>query len=244
MVDEKDISMEMGWYLEHLAQKAIPALRKNNFDAEYVASSKEALDKVIERIPSGATIGCGDSVTLYQIGFIDWLGRQKDHEVFNPFSVQRCDFPDEDWVKFRTERFRLQQKALTANAFVTGTNAITLDGKLVNIDGHGNRVAAMIFGPNKVIVVSGANKIVNNVDDAIKKIHEWIAPINVKRHVEKHSFNAIAKLPCATTGMCSYCRNENRICRITTIIDGWSPFAHCPTEYQPSIIVVGESLGI
>lgn len=242
MADEKDVSMETGWYLEHLAQKAIVALKKNNFDAEYVASRSEALTNVIKMIPPGATIGCGDSVTLHQVGFIDWLKKQKDHEAFNPFAIQASDFPN--WAEFRSERFRLQQKALTANVFVTGTNAITLDGKLVNIDGHGNRVAAMIFGPNKVIIVSGANKIVKDVDEAIERIHEWASPINVKRHIEKHDFAPIAKLPCAVTGMCSYCHSENKVCRITTIIDGWSPFAHCPTEYQPTVIIVGESLGL
>ena len=231
-------------YREHLVQRAIAALKKNSFDVEYVVSRSEALAKVIEKIPPKATIGCGDSVTLHQIGFNDWLSKQKDHESFNPFGIQRDDFPDGDWVQFRNERFRLQQKALTANIFVTGANAVTLDGKLVNIDGHGNRVAAMIFGPNKVIIVSGSNKIVNNVDEAIKRIHEWASPMNVKRHIEKHGFDALVKLPCAMTGMCAYCHSENKICRITTIIDGWSPFAHCPAEYQPSIIIVGESLGI
>ena len=245
MVDEKDISKEAKWYHKNFIQKTIVALKKNNFDAEYVASRDEALVRVIEKIPPGATIGCGDSVTLHQIGFIDWLSNQKYHEVFNPFSIQRDDFPDGDWVQFRNERFILQQKALTANVFISGTNAITLDGKLVNIDGHGNRVAAMIFGPNKVIIVSGANKIVNNIDEAIKRIHEWAAPMNVKRHIEKHGFaDHLENLPCALTGRCAYCHNENKICRITTVIDGWSPFAHGPTEYQPSIIVVGESIGI
>jgi len=241
MVDEKDVSMETGWYLERLAQKAIKALKNNNFDVEYIASCGEALDKVIERIPTGATIGCGDSVTLHQIGLFDWLHRQKDHEVFDPFSIQACDFPD--WVTFRAERFKLQQKALIANVFVTGTNAITLDGKLVNIDGKGNRVAAQIFGPNKVIFVSGANKIVKDVDEAIKRTMEYAAPINTKRHVEKHNF-PIEKLPCAITGMCSHCHHEKKQCRIIAIIDGWSPYNHCPIEYQPTIIIVGESLGI
>jgi hypothetical protein len=163
--------------------------------------------------------------------------------VFAPFG---------DWTKSHHERYSLQQRIFSANVFVTGTNAITLDGKLVNIDGLGNRVAPMIFGPNKVVVVVGANKIVPNVDEALRRIHEYAAPINAKRHAEKHSSSAIANiantignLPCAKTGICSYCHSENKICRITTIIDGWSPLFHCPTaEHQPTIIIVGESLGI
>ena len=244
MIDERNISTETYWYLERLAQRAVDSLKKNGFDAEYAAEAAEARAKVIGRIPPGSTIGCGDSVTLYQIGFMDWLSEQKGFQIVNPFSIQRWDFPAGDWVKFRTERFRIQQKALVANVFVTGTNAITLDGKLVNIDMHGNRVAPMIFGPNKVVVVAGANKVVRDVDEAMKRIHQYAAPINNKRHMEKHDVAIFENLPCTVTGICTDCRAENRVCRITTIIDGWSPLIHCPIEYQPTVIIVGQSLGI
>lgn len=242
MVDETDISMETRWYFERLAERAIQALKKNNVDAEYVSNRKEALAKVMGLIPTGGTVGCGDSVTLHQIGFIDWLKRQKDHEVFNSRFLEQSDFADED--SYKTERFNIGRKALTADVFVTGTNAITLNGELVNIDGHGNRVAAMIFGPNRVIVVAGFNKIVKDVDEAIKKIHEYTAPINMKRHVEKHGQSFMTKLPCVITGTCGYCHSENKGCRITTIIDGWSPIVKAPNHHPPFIIIVGEPLGI
>ena len=217
------------------------ALKKNRFEAEYVADRKAAFTKIVEKIPSGATIGCGDSVTLHQIGFFEWLREQKHHEVFHPSSDK--PYP---------ERFRLQQKVLTANVFVTGTNAITADGKIVSIDARGNRVAPMIFGPNKTIFVAGENKIVNDVDDALKRIHEYAAPINARRHVVKHGSSAVSvqaegigNLPCAKTGSCHQCKSENKICRITVIIDGWSGMYHCPNqEHQPFVIIVGESLGI
>jgi len=242
MVDERDMSVETRWYFERLAERAIQALKRNNLDAEYVLRREEALTKVIELIPTGGTVGCGDSVTLHQIGFINWLKQQKDHEVFSSFFVERSDFADED--SYKTERFNMGRKALTADVFVTSTNAITLNGELVNIDGHGNRVAAMIFGPNRVIVVAGSNKIAKDVDEAIKKIHEYTAPINMKRHVEKHGHSFIAKLPCVITGACSYCHSENKGCRVTTIIDGWSPFVKAPNHHPPFVIIVGESLGI
>ena len=244
VVDEKDTSVEEGWWFEHLAKRTMKALKANNFDVEYVSDRGKALAKVLERIPVGATIGNGDSVTLHQIGFFDWLHQQKEHEAFDPFSIQPYDFPD-DWAKFRRERLKLQKRAATADVFVTSTNALTLDGKIVSIDGHGNRVAAMCFGPNKVIFVVGANKIVNNVDEAIKRIKEYVAPINTKRHLDKHAIPAFAELPCAKTGMCSYCHHTNKGCRITMIIDGWSAITHTPNvELPPSIIIVGESLGI
>ena len=243
VADEKDTSVEEGWWFEHLAKKTMKALKANNFDVEYVVNRKEALPKVIERIPPGATIGNGDSVTLHQIGFFEWLHQQKDHEVVDPFTVMPASFPD-DYAKFRIERFKLQQKALTANVFVTGTNALTLDGKIVSIDGHGNRVAAMCFGPNKLIVVAGVNKIVKDFDEAIKRVKEYAAPINAKRHVDKHNHHQLEKIPCVVTGTCSYCNHESKGCRIWVAIDGWTPFLHGPTEHQPSIIIVGESLGI
>lgn len=244
MVDEKDMSNETRWYYEKLARKAVKALNDNNFDAKYVPDREEALDRILEIIPPGGTIGCGDSVTLHQIGFFDWLEKQKDHEVFNPFFVRRFDFADDDWAGFSDARFRLGRKALTADVFCTGTNAITIDGKLVNIDGNGNRVAPMIFGPGRVIVVSGFNKIVKDVDEAIKRIKEWTAPINNKRHIDKHGLDFIAKLPCTITGACNNCHGKERCCRITTIIDGWNPAIKSPINYPPLILIIGESLGI
>jgi hypothetical protein len=244
MSDEKEISGVIVRSMQAKAQKAIQALKKNNFDAEYVPDSATALAKIIEKIPVGATIGRGDSVTLHQIGLVDWLHSQKDHEVFDPFHIEFPDFGN-DWVKYRTARFNFMQKALTANVFLSSANAITLDGKLVSIDGHGNRVAGMIFGPNKCIIVAGVNKVVKDVDAAFERISHITAPVAARRHMEKHGWNNdIGKLPCVVTGICNECSSENKVCRCITIIDGWSPLFHCPVELQPSVIIVGESLGV
>jgi len=244
MLDEKDTSAEIGWYYDKLTQKTIKALKENGFDAEYVPDRGQALTRIIEVIPPRGSIGCGDSVTLHQIGFFDWLKKQKDHDVFNPFFVERSDFADDDIVGFNAERFILGRQALTADVFCTGTNAITVDGKLVNIDANGNRVAPMIFGPGKVILVSGINKIVKDVDEAIKRIKDWAAPLNTKRHVYKHGFNHLKKAPCYVKGTCQDCRGEVKCLRITTIIDGWHSSAKSPINYPPLIIIVGELLGI
>jgi len=244
MNDEKDISGVVIRSMQAKAQKAIQALKRNNFDAEYVVDVATAMSKILEKIPQGATIGRGDSVTLHQIGIVDWLKNQKEHEVFDPFAIEFQEFGN-DWVKYRVERFRLMQKALTANVFLTSTNAITLDGKIVNIDGHGNRVGGMLFGPNKCIIVAGVNKVVKDVDAALERIHHITAPVAARRHVEKHGWkNDIGQLPCVVTGVCNQCNSQNKVCRCITIIDGWSPLFHCPAELPPSIIIVGESLGV
>ncbi len=218
-VDEKDISGAVRWHQEQLAQKAVDALKRNHFEVAYVPDRKAAFDKVLEYIPPGATIGVADSVTLHQVGLIEWLSEQKDHVVFNSFArvVTGQERYGDD---FKMERFLIQQKALTANVFLTGTNAITLDGKLVNIDGFGNRVAGMIFGPNRTIFVSGINKIVRDQEEAVRRVHEWCAPVCTRRHLEKHGAIALTNQPCATTGICSYCRSEYKGCRVTVTIDG------------------------
>ena len=243
MIDEKDLSVEKKWYFDKLAKKVVKALKKDGMDAEFVPNREDALTRVIELIPEKGTIGRGDSVTLHQIGIIEWLKDQKEHEVFDQFILDPSDFPDN--ASFLKEHFNRARKALTADVFLTGTNAITLNGQLVNIDGIGNRVAGMIFGPNRVIVVAGYNKIVKDVDEALYKIHQYIAPINNRRHREKHGFDFIENLPCQMNGVCTYCHTNNRSCRITTIISGWaSQVFRAPNDYPPYVIIVGEHLGI
>lgn len=240
--NEKDMSIEMQWYAEKRAEKAIKALQRNRLEAEYAVNREEALAKILEMIPSGGSIACGDSVTLHQIGFYDWLKQQKDHEVFNPFFVEYSDYTDHG--SFNDERFNIARKAFTANVFVTGSNAITLNGEIVNMDGHGNRVAPMLFGPNRVIIVAGYNKIVKDIDAAITWIQEYVAPINMKRHVEKHGLKSLENLPCVKTGTCHRCNSESKGCMYTTIIGGWSQDPKSPNQKTTHIIIVGEALGI
>ena len=132
---------------------------------------------------------------------------------------------------------QLKRRALTSDIFVTGTNAVTLDGRIVNVDGHGNRVAAMLFGPSKVIIVVGTNKIVHDLDEALKRIRDKAAVLNAKRHQD---FDPAP--PCATTGVCSDCSSPWRICNKTVIIDR----QYDNNRYKPviTVVVVGEELGI
>ena len=127
-----------------------------------------------------------------------------------------------------------------SDVYVIGTNAVTLDGKLVNTDGNGNRVAAMIFGPKKVIIVVGANKIVKDVDEALRRIREICGPMNATRHAIKHHRPEYFELPCVKTGICVDCSHPWRICHHTTIIDGVAE----RRRGHINVVLVGEMLGI
>ena len=211
---------------QRIAQHVVGRLSERNISAFYVDNRRAAFEKVMGMIPEGSVVGFGDSLTLRQIGVVDAL-EKGDYAFLNPWkpgtSVE--------------ENVRLKKEALTSDVFVTGTNALTLDGKIVNIDGHGNRVAAMLFGPNKVIIVVGVNKIVRTLDEALEKIRNRTAPLNVKRHVD---FDPMP--PCGVTGVCSDCSSPWRICNKTVIIER----EYDNNKYKPimTVVIVGERLGI
>ncbi|MBL7129623.1 MAG: lactate utilization protein [Ignavibacteria bacterium] len=208
--------------IKHLIER----LGENNIPAFYTNSRIEAFDKVMSMIPKGSVVGFGDSLTLRQIGIVDAL-EEGNYTFLNPW---KPGISSEKNIEFK-------KQALTSDVFVTGTNALTLDGKIVNVDGHGNRVAAMLFGPSKVIIVIGINKIVRDLEKALEKIKYITAPLNVKRHTE---FNPIP--PCAETGECTDCNSSWRICNKTTIIER----QYDNDRYKPIItmVIVGEELGI
>jgi len=239
MIDDADVTEVINWQYEKLALKAILSLEKNNIHAEYAVDRAEALSKLIEAIPLDATIGTGDSVTLHQIGFYQWLNKQNDRVVFNPF-VRNLETGK--LVYTPSEHFDMLRKALVSDVYLTSTNALTLDGKLVSLDGRGNRVAAMLFGPKKVVLVTGANKIVKDLDEAMVRM-ETAAPLNGRRHQIKHGSDKYEKFPCIANGRCSHCKTSFRMCRKWVIIDGQSIDVMAPEESGISVIIVGESLG-
>jgi len=207
-------------------QELIEKLNQNNISAFYVENKSQALEKVMSMIPEGAVVGFGDSLTLRQTGVVEAL-ENGDYTFLNPW---RSGISVE-------ENIELKKRALTSDVFVTGTNALTLDGKIVNVDGHGNRVAAMLFGPSKVIIVVGVNKIVRDLDEALKKIRNKTAPANVKCHPDLDPMP-----PCGTTGVCSDCFSPWRICNKTVIIER----EYNNNKYTPiiTVVIVGEELGI
>ncbi len=207
------------WHRDTIGKKVVDALTKNNFTASYVKTRQEAADKLLELIPADATVGFGGSVTLNELGIIAKLG-ERGNPVLNPFKPGLS--PQE------SRSIRRQQ--LLGDVYLSGTNAVTLDGKLVNVDATGNRVGGMVFGPDKVFIVVGVNKIVKDVAEAENRVKVWASPPNNKRLGYPN--------PCAETGVCVDCQGPTRICNITTIMH------KRPLMTDVHVIVVGEELGL
>lgn len=199
-------------------QLALTALGANGFEVIYADNSKEALDKVMFLIPKEAKVGIGGSVTVRDIGLVEAIEKQ-NNIIFM------------DWKKTLElkEKLKVGKAALTSDVYLTSSNAITLQGQLVNIDGTGNRVSAIIFGPKKVIIVAGANKLVDTLDEAFARIRNIAGPLNGKR--------LDLKTPCALTGKCTDCNSPDRMCKITVILE------KKPDLSDITIVLVGENLG-
>jgi len=240
MIDETNLTEERQWLYESHANKAIASLKRVSIDGVFVWSKEEALAKALELIPPGASVGRGDSVTLAQIGLMERLRKDKSREIIDPFERDESG----RYAVPGPGHMALMRKAATADVFLTGVNAITMDGKLVNVDSIGNRVVGLIFGPKKVIVVAGANKIVKNVDEALERLRR-VSPLNVRRHYVKHAFESLEELPCLKTGVCVDCRRPDSICNYVVIVQGQQA-PKGAADYLPRIhvIIVGEDLGI
>ena len=180
-------------------QTALDALNSKGFNAVYAADAQAALDHVLSLIDQNDTIGAGGSATLYETGIIDVLV-ERGHAVYQSDLAQKRGLN-------RDEAKRL---GMTADVYLTSTNALTLEGDLVNIDCSGNRVAAMLYGPGKVIVVVSRNKLTNNPHTAVARIKKYACPPNARRL----NFNT----PCATTGVCSDCDSPDRLCNVVARI--------------------------
>ena len=204
---------------EKQVERTVKALKKNNFEAVFVPDSKTALEEVMKQIPDGATVGVGGSVTLGQVGILKALEKKKIHLIWPNQQAKDMD-----------ERMELIRKSFSSDIFLSGTNAITEDGKLFNVDATGNRVGAMFIGPKKTIIVTGVNKIVKDLEAAEKRGKEWVAPQNAKRLGKK--------TPCVETGVCGDCSSPDRICNIYVTL------AKQPSRTEVVVILVGETLGI
>jgi len=205
-------------------QRVLSSLEANRFQPVFAANGDEAKKIIAEMVPRNAMVGIADSATLRQIGVIGELER-KVAGVINPF-VRELTV---DLNKYDTFQ-RMLLESLRCDVFLTSVNAITMDGKLVDIDGVGNRIAGTIFGPSKVILAVGRNKIVADVDQALKRIKNVIAPAHSK-HKKK-------RVPCATTGKCVDCNSEERLCNIIAIIE------KRPHRGNISIVLIDEDFGL
>jgi hypothetical protein len=195
----------------------VAQLRALGYDAVFVPNREKALKALLDRVPAGATVGAGGSLTLGQIGALEAL-RGRGHEVFTSSSGASVE-----------EKIALRRKGLTADVFLTGVNAVTADGEIVNLDGTGNRVAATCYGPGRVIYVVGINKLCFDLEEAVSRVRNFAAPANAMR--------LGLDTPCADTGFCHDCDSEGRICNRLVIHLRAGRGAH-------SVIVVGETLGL
>jgi hypothetical protein len=236
MIDETDLSQEKRWYYENRCRTAISSFQRKGLKAQYVPDKESAKKAVLELVPLDALVFRGDSVTLDQIGIVPALAARGRNEVVDPLERKA----DGSFAIPEAEHKKVARGAFSADVFLVGSNAVTLDGKLVNTDGRGNRVAPMIYGPDRVIVVAGANKLVNDLAEALERIRRIAAPVNARRHYLKHNNPHFGELPCVQTGKCVDCNHDWRICHYTVVIDG----AMLWERGRINLVLVGEELGI
>lgn len=201
-------------------ERCAEALRNNNIYCECADNCEEALDIISGLINQGDTVSVGGSMSLFESGVIDLL-RNGDYNFLDRYVP---DITNE-------EKDEIYRKSFSADCYLMSSNAITENGELYNVDGIGNRVAALIYGPKSVIVVAGYNKIVRDLDEAKKRVCEVAAPSNAVR-LNKNT-------PCAHTGKCVDCKSDARICASSVVV-GRQMVAF---KDRIKVILVGEELG-
>lgn len=205
------------WKCQCDANELVKILKDNYYNAYYCENLDDAKKKLIDIIPKKSSIALGGSVTLNEMDLVNYF-REGDYNFFDRYQ----DIPFNETVE-------IMRQSMLADYLVTSTNAITKNGELVNMDSTGNRAAAMIFGPKKVIVIVGANKLVDNLDSAYKRIRE-AAILNAKRINHK--------APCTITGSCSDCNVKDRICNYISVVNNGRKF-----EDRFTILVIADIVG-
>lgn len=203
-------------YYDKRGPVLVKNLKSRHFEAYYCSTKEEALEKALSLIPQDATVGWGGSVTCQQLGLLDAV-RAGEYRVI-----------DRDTAKTPQEREEALRQCLLADTFLTSANALSLDGQMVNIDGTGNRLAAICFGPRQVIVVAGMNKVEDTLDAAVTRARTVAAPMNQQRFGFPN--------PCGATGSCGDCKSETCICNHILIT------RHCRGG-RIKFVLVGEDLG-
>ena len=201
-----------------IGPKVVEALKKRHFEAYYVENASDVAAKVLELIPAEYSVSWGGTLTVDSLGIKKILA-DKGYKII-----------DRETAKTPEEREELMHKALNCGTFLMSSNAITEDGELFNIDGKGNRVAALCYGPQNILVIAGTNKIVADMDSAYSKVRNYTAPVNAMRFCDA--------TPCSKTGECGDCLSPQSICAqfVETRI--------CKPEGRIKVILVGEDLGI
>ena len=202
---------------ERLAQKIIKNLKRRHIEGFYCATAEEAVKKVSELIDDGKSVTWGGTMTVRDLGIPDYLRNRGTLQVL-----------DRDLVKTPEEKRDMYLRAFSADVYLSSANAISEDGVIVNIDGNGNRVAAITWGPKKVIFVIGLNKVAQNVEAALARARSTASPTNAAR------FDI--KTPCQIDGVCHNCNSPESICN-------YVHFLRNSPNGRHTVVLVGENLG-
>ena len=213
-----DITMAKSVREALLAEKTVKNLKDRNFDAYYVETGKDAAALALSLIGENDTVSFGGSLTVDALGIINML-YARGNEII-----------DRSKAKTREESFEIMRRGLLCDSFVTGSNAVSADGILVNVDGTGNRVAAMTYGPRNVIVIVGVNKLTADREAAHHRARNVAAPTNSQR------FDV--DTPCKKDGVCHDCKSPTCIC--SYIVET----RMCKPKGRIKVIIVGEELGM
>ena len=205
-------------YYEKRASVLVKNLRSRHFEAYYCDTRQDALAKALELIPEGSLVSWGGAMSAQQIGLIGAM------RVGNYRTIDR------DKCVTAEEREQAMKDALFCDTFLMGANAMSMDGEMVSIDGTGNRIGALVYGPKSVIVIVGMNKVADTLEEAIRRARTVAAPKNKQRFGDG--------TPCAVTGVCGDCKSEKCICNHIVIT------RHCRPVGRIKFIIVGEDLGL
>lgn len=185
---------------DNMKSEMIKNFKSRNIEVSFFQTLEEAKDRMIELIPPDSSVGVGNSKTLKDMNIAKLL-KKRGNIVF-----------DKTLAENKAESEQVKKKSLLADWYITGTNAVSKEGYIVNIDHSGNRAAAMIYGPDNVIIVIGRNKICDTLDDAVKRARNISAPMNAKRA----GYNP----PCLQLNRCIDCKSDERVCFNLVIIEG------------------------
>ena len=205
-------------YFDKRGPLLVRNLQKRHFEAYYCATKAEALEQVLALMPEGSTVGWGGAISAAQVGV------QEAVHAGNYTVIDRDRFSDP------AEKLRCMRECFNADFFITGANALSLDGQMVNIDGNGNRVGMIVYGPKHIIVVAGMNKVCATLEDAVKRARTIAAPMNQQRFGHPN--------PCTVTGTCADCKSETCICNQILIT------RNCKPAGRIKFVIVGEELGL
>lgn len=204
-------------YYKNAAETVMKNLKKRQMEGYYCATAKEAVEKALSLMPETSSIGWGGSMTLAETGLLDAV-KNGNYNVY-----------ERELAKTKEEQKAMYADILNCDYFLMSTNAITLDGQLVNIDGRGNRVSFLCYGPENVIILAGLNKLAPDVESAVKRVRNVATPQNTIRLNKK--------TPCAAAGACADCLSSDCICAQVVV----TRFSMVPGRIK--VILVGEELG-